>query len=84
MKRRAFITLVGGAVICPFAARAEKNDGVRRVGSKVRALKSDCERFARAQFSDAVATILLPNETARDETGWYGDMVVSAFSAREH
>jgi putative tryptophan/tyrosine transport system substrate-binding protein len=32
MMRRAFITLLGGAVICPFAARAEKNDGVRRVG----------------------------------------------------
>jgi len=31
MMRRAFITLLGGAVICPFAARAEKNDGVRRV-----------------------------------------------------
>src|SRR5262245_60331632 len=32
MMRRAFITLLGGAVIRPFAARAEKNDGVRRVG----------------------------------------------------
>jgi hypothetical protein len=45
---------------------------------------SDCKRFARAQFADAVATILLPNETGRDETGCYGDVVVSAFSAREH
>src|SRR5262245_30685302 len=32
MRRRDFITLLVGAVICPFAARAEKNDGVRRVG----------------------------------------------------
>src|SRR5262245_476178 len=32
MMRRAFITLLGSAVICPFAARAEKNDGIRRVG----------------------------------------------------
>jgi len=32
MIRRAFIMLLGGAVIRPLAARAEKNDGARRVG----------------------------------------------------
>src|SRR6478672_7597014 len=31
MRRREFITL-GGAAICPFAARAERSDGVRRIG----------------------------------------------------
>jgi putative tryptophan/tyrosine transport system substrate-binding protein len=32
MVRRAFVTLLGGAVIWPFAAHAQKSDGVRRVG----------------------------------------------------
>ena len=32
MMRRAFVTLLGSAAIWPFAALAEKSDGVRRVG----------------------------------------------------
>jgi putative tryptophan/tyrosine transport system substrate-binding protein len=32
MKRREFISALGSAVICPFAARAENNDRVRRIG----------------------------------------------------
>src|SRR6266436_8718190 len=32
MVRRAFVTLLGSAAIWPFAALAEKSDGVRRVG----------------------------------------------------
>jgi ABC-type uncharacterized transport system substrate-binding protein len=33
MMRRSFIALLGGAAVCPFAARAEKSNGVRRVGA---------------------------------------------------
>src|SRR5262249_48553651 len=59
-RRREFITLIGGAVACPRAVRAQQAERVRRIGILMPLVEGD--RFAQAQIAAFV--------TALEQAGW--------------
>ena len=72
MRRREFITLVGGAAAWPMVARAQQNERVRRIGVLVASPADDAEWKARlAAFNDGLAQLgWIEGRNMRVDTRW--------------
>ena len=75
MKRREFITLLGGAAAWPLAARAQQGDRVRRIGVLLPGDENDPLRksFVSA-FTQALADLgWADGRNVRMDLRWFGD-----------
>ena len=72
MKRRDFITLLGGAAACPLAARAQQPDRLRRIGVLMGFPESDSEAQGYiAAFRDRLHKLgWMEGQNLRIETRW--------------
>src|SRR5438067_543945 len=75
MKRREFITLLGGAVVCPLAARAQQPDRLRRIGVLMGTAESDPDQKAMVSVFTRALEDLGWKEGAniRIDRRWAGD-----------
>jgi putative ABC transport system substrate-binding protein len=75
MRRREFITLLGGATIAwPLVARAQKAGSVRRIGVLIGFSESDSSvQSWLAAFGDALAKLGWTERNLRIELRWAGD-----------
>jgi putative tryptophan/tyrosine transport system substrate-binding protein len=83
MKRREFITLLGGAASWPVAARAQQPDRMRRIGVLIPTAADDAEGQARmAAFLQGLEQLgWTIGRNVRIETRWAG---ASADDIRRH
>ena len=72
MRRREFITLVGGAAAWPMVARAQQNERVRRIGVLVASSADDAEWQARLEAFNEGLTQLgwIEGRNVRVDTRW--------------
>src|SRR5215510_7818429 len=72
MRRRAFITLVGGAAAWPLATRAQQGERVRRIGVLTYLAANDAEGQARyAAFTQALGQLgWTEGRTLRIDARW--------------
>jgi putative ABC transport system substrate-binding protein len=74
MRRRDFITLLGGAVAWPLAARAQQGDRVRRIGWLMQGDENDPQRKSYVStFTQALAALgWTDGRDMRMDLWWYG------------
>jgi putative ABC transport system substrate-binding protein len=75
MKRREFITFLGGAASWPLAARAQQGNRIRRIGVLMPYDENDPEQKRRlSAFSQALADLgWTDGRNVRVDRRWYGD-----------
>jgi putative tryptophan/tyrosine transport system substrate-binding protein len=80
LKRREFITLLGGAAVCPLAARAQQPDRMRLIGVLMGGVENDpVVRPQLATFRGALAKLgWTEASNLRIEVRWCADAVLCA------
>jgi putative ABC transport system substrate-binding protein len=75
IRRREFITLLGGAAALPLAARAQQADRVRRIGVLMPGDENDPVRKTRLSgFTQALADLgWTDRRNMRMDLRWFGD-----------
>jgi putative ABC transport system substrate-binding protein len=77
MKRREFMTLLGGAAAWPLAARAQQGGRVRRIGVLMAYDENDPEgKLRHSAFTQALAGLgWTDGRNVRVDVRWYGDEI---------
>ena len=82
IRRREFITLLGGAAAWPLGARAQQGDCVRRIGV-LRAADENVAKLIHSAFAQALADLgWTDGRNVRVDLRWYGDDIIGRRRSR--